>query len=214
MMKILKNEIETEIIEKKSKFICNLFFIKNEIEANEKLENIKKKYYDAKHWTYAYRFGFYGDNVKMSDDGEPKGTAGLPMLNILKGENITYCISIVTRYFGGVLLGTGGLLRAYSESLKKAIDGSIFLDLKKGINVDISLNYNDYGKIENYFKEENAIHKINIDFKNDILLNYMIEEDAYDKIKNNIKNLTLDKAKIQENKKSEFYINENKVCEL
>ena len=210
-MKILKNHIETEIVEKKSKFICNLFFVKNEIEANEKLEIIKKKYYDAKHSTYAYVIGFNNDKLKSSDDGEPKGTAGLPMINILKNENIIYCISIVTRYFGGVLLGTGGLLRAYSESLKKSIDNAIFLELKKGYNIDIKVNYNDYGKLENFFKEESSAYKVKIEFKDDILLNYIIEEEKYEQVKNNIINLTLDKARITENSLCEFYINENKV---
>ena len=122
---ILKDEM-AEIVEKKSKFIANIFYVENVEEAEAKVKEVKRKYYDAKHNCIAYRVIENGRIVeKSSDDGEPSGTAGGPMLNILQKNNLCNLVVIVTRYFGGILLGTGGLVRAYSEATQKAIEKSI-----------------------------------------------------------------------------------------
>ena len=110
-MKVITSEATAEVVEKKSRFIANLFYISSEDEAESKLNEIRKKHYDAKHNCYAYVIGKDAETLKSSDDGEPSGTAGHPMLDILKGNNLTNCIAIVTRYFGGTLLGTGGLVK-------------------------------------------------------------------------------------------------------
>ena len=121
----IKGHVETEIVEKKSKFIANMFYIENAQEAEEIIKKTKKKYFDARHNCIAYRVI---ENERLiersSDDGEPSGTAGAPMLNILQKNNLVNVLIIVTRYFGGILLGTGGLVRAYSSSLQKAIEES------------------------------------------------------------------------------------------
>ena len=135
-MKVLLETTTAEIVEKKSRFIANVFYVENENEADARLNEIRKKYYDAKHNCYAYILGKNGENMKSSDDGEPQGTAGHPMLDILKGEGITNCIAIVTRYFGGTLLGTGGLVRAYSESLKAAIKNAKFSNIYDGFDLN------------------------------------------------------------------------------
>ena len=112
----IKENVLAEIVEKKSKFIANLFYIESQQEAEKIIKQIKKKYYDARHNCIAYRV-IENDSVieKSSDDGEPSGTAGAPMLNILQKNNLCNVLVVVTRYFGGILLGTGGLVRAYSN---------------------------------------------------------------------------------------------------
>ena len=121
-MRILSIAKEGIYIEKKSKFICHLFKVEDFDAATEKINLEKKKYFDAKHHCTAIVLGENGDVCRCSDDGEPSGTAGRPMLEILKHENLTNICCVVTRYFGGTLLGTGGLVRAYSEALKDAIN--------------------------------------------------------------------------------------------
>lgn len=119
---ILENNIQAEITEKKSRFIANLFYVENADEAEIRIKEIKKKYHDAKHNCFAYLIFENGEIYKkFSDDGEPSGTAGAPMMEIIEKENLRNVLIVVTRYFGGILLGTGGLVRAYSDSLKEAI---------------------------------------------------------------------------------------------
>ena len=109
---------EKEIVEKKSRFIAQIIKITSEEEANKKILEIKKKHRDAKHNVFAYRI--VNGIEKFSDDGEPSGTAGVPILDILRGEKLENILLVVTRYFGGILLGTGGLVRAYSSAAKEA----------------------------------------------------------------------------------------------
>ena len=118
----IKENISSEIVEKKSKFIANLFYVETVQEAEQIIKQINKKYFDARHNCIAYRIVEDEQIVeKSSDNGEPSGTAGAPMLNILQKNNLANVLIIVTRYFGGILLGTGGLVRAYSNSLLRAM---------------------------------------------------------------------------------------------
>ncbi len=122
-MNTIKEEVTAQIVEKKSKFISDLCYVSTIEDAESKIAQIHKKYYDAKHHCYAYRIQTKDGIVeKASDDGEPSGTAGAPMLNLLKKQNLSNVIIIVTRYFGGILLGTGGLVRAYTEATKEALN--------------------------------------------------------------------------------------------
>ncbi len=124
-MKTINENITEQIVEKKSKFICDLIYVNSMEEVEENLQKIRKKYYDAKHHCFAFRIQNKNGIVeKSSDDGEPSGTAGAPMLNLLSKNELVNCLAVVTRYFGGILLGTGGLVRAYSEVTKKAIEGA------------------------------------------------------------------------------------------
>ncbi len=137
-----------EIVVKKSRFIANVFPVSSEEEALAKVTEIKKKYHDARHSCYAYRIGKKGESVKYSDDGEPQGTAGIPMLDILRGEDITEVVVIVTRYFGGILLGTGGLVRAYSGAAKAGLAAAGLADKVLCRKVEISSDYSLHGKIQ------------------------------------------------------------------
>ena len=124
-----------EIVEKKSRFIATVRPVKNEEEPLAFLEEMRKKYWDARHNCYAYSIGKNREFTRCSDDGEPSGTAGRPMLDVILGEDIYNVAVVVTRYFGGVLLGTGGLVRAYSKAVQEGLAGSLVIEKKKGISL-------------------------------------------------------------------------------
>ena len=152
---ILKNET-AEIVEKKSKFIANLFHVESVEEAENRIKDVKKKYHDARHNCIAYRVAENGQIIeKSSDDGEPSGTAGGPMLNILQKNNLCNLVIVVTRYFGGILLGTGGLVRAYSEVTQQAIEKSTKVIKVIGREMIIELDYSNLEKFKYYCKNNN-----------------------------------------------------------
>jgi len=194
---ILKNET-AEIIEKKSKFIADIYPVRNVEEAENKIKEIKKKYYDAKHHCIAYRI-IEEDRIieKSSDDGEPSGTAGAPMLNILQGSNLCNIIVVVTRYFGGILLGTGGLVRAYSDATKKAIQKSELVFQKDGFEIELET---DYSNLENfkYYCKSNDINIINIDYSENIKIKIEIEKEKKDIFLKNIEEQKINKIRIVE----------------
>ena len=156
MFKTIKENNSAEIVEKKSKFIGNIFYIESEEEADTIIKNIKKKYHDARHNCYAYKIN--KDNIsRFSDDGEPSGTAGAPMLAIIEGKGLSNVLVIVTRYFGGILLGTGGLVRAYSDCTSKVIDESEIIEKEFGYEMTCEVEYKNLDKIKYYFDKNNII---------------------------------------------------------
>ncbi|MBR3288746.1 MAG: YigZ family protein [Lachnospiraceae bacterium] len=214
-MRVILENKTAEIVEKKSRFIANIFYVESVETAEEKLAEIKKKYYDAKHNCFAYIIGTNGEQVKSSDDGEPQGTAGHPMLDILKGNELTNCIAIVTRYFGGTLLGTGGLVRAYSDSLKAAIALAEFSEIKTAYEVQFDLNYDDYGKVEklvqNYNNSENSIYSLDKTFEDVVKLRYLVSQDIFDSFKNEIVNMTRGKTTLDERISRTYFVANNKI---
>ncbi|MEG2893885.1 MAG: YigZ family protein [Clostridium sp.] len=147
---ILK-DMEVSFEERKSLFICNIKRISNEAEAMEFINSIKAKYKDATHNVFAY---VTNNKISMrySDDGEPQGTAGPPALEVLKREGINDVAVVVTRYFGGILLGAGGLIRAYGASCKQGVDAAVKVKRVEGVNFTITCDYEKYGKINNYLQ--------------------------------------------------------------
>ncbi|HAE80560.1 MAG TPA: YigZ family protein [Lachnoclostridium sp.] len=154
--KILYKGGEGEIVEKKSRFIATLRPIASEEEAAQFLAEIRKKYWDARHHCSAFVLGERGDLTRCSDDGEPSGTAGRPMLDVLTGEGLTGCMAVVTRYFGGTLLGTGGLVRAYGGAVREGLKNCVLLTCIEGVRLVISSDYTDLGKIQYILVEEKA----------------------------------------------------------
>lgn len=136
-----------EVIEKKSRFIGELHHISDADEAKSLIAAARKKYYDARHHCYAYLLGAEGEIKKYGDDGEPQGTAGLPMLSVLEGKELTDCIVIVTRYFGGTLLGTGGLVRAYTAAAETAAADAKFAMKVPAVRIVISSDYKNEGAL-------------------------------------------------------------------
>lgn len=139
---------QDEIIEKKSRFIATVAPVESEEEALAFIEAMKKKYWDARHNCFAYVIGERGQLARCSDDGEPGGTAGKPMLDVLLGEEIRNIVVVVTRYFGGTLLGTGGLVRAYSSSTQAGIRASVIITRIRGLKLNIKTDYNGLGKVQ------------------------------------------------------------------
>lgn len=139
---------EAEIIEKKSRFIATVRPVKSEEEALAFIEAMKKKYWNATHNCFAYVIGEHFQMQRCSDDGEPSGTAGRPMLDVLLGEEIHDVVVVVTRYFGGTLLGTGGLVRAYSASTKEGLNASKVITKMYGKRVSVETDYTGLGKIQ------------------------------------------------------------------
>lgn len=186
MFKTIKNESTAEIIEKKSKFISHVFYIESVLEAEKKIEEIKKKYHDARHNCYAYRIIDENGNIeRQSDDGEPAGTAGSPILGILQKRKLYNVLVVVTRYFGGILLGTGGLVKAYSEATSLALTKAEEIGKEKGYIAEISLDYQKQEEFE-YICEKNDINIISKEYTDKIKNLIEISEEKYEKIfKNN-----------------------------
>ena len=145
--KVLLEGGEGEIIEKKSRFIATVAKCETEEEAVRFIESMKKKYWDARHNCSAFVIGDRGELTRCSDDGEPSGTAGRPMLEVLLGEGVRNVAVVVTRYFGGVLLGTGGLVRAYTQAVKEGLNNCVIGTNRLGCELQVVTDYNGVGKI-------------------------------------------------------------------
>lgn len=141
-------EAEGEIIEKKSRFIATVRPVKTEQEARAFIEEMKKKYWNATHNVFAYQIGERNELQRFSDDGEPQGTAGMPVLNVLKGEDIKDTAIVVTRYFGGTLLGTGGLVRAYGKAAKEGLLAAGIAEMVLYRKYAVTAEYTDSGKVQ------------------------------------------------------------------
>jgi len=194
MSKILLENVNAQIKVKKSVFICNMSFVNTKEEALSYINKIRKEHYDATHNCYAYVV----DNGKyehFSDDGEPSGTAGRPMLAVLNGNDMVNVVAIVTRYFGGVLLGTGGLVRAYSDALKEALKTAKTAERLLGIHYVFSVDYTYVGKIKHNISENN-IELLEEKYSNDVEIDTIISLDKYDEFTKNLVDMTSGGVKI------------------
>lgn len=177
-----------ELVEKKSKFIASLYIVNSVQEAEEKIKQVKKKFYDAKHNCSAYVINQNGEiTKKSSDDGEPSGTAGAPMLEILEKNNFANVLVVVTRYFGGILLGTGGLVRAYSDSLKGAIKNATIAYQEPGYELEVTLEYSDLENFK-YYCGKNNIRIIDNEYLDNVICKIELNIDEKDKLEDDYKN--------------------------
>lgn len=156
MFYTIKEDCSAEITEKKSKFICNVFHVESVEEAEKKLNIIRKKYHDARHNCFVYKV-VEEEVFKASDDGEPSGTAGVPMLNIVNGRNISNVLVVVTRYFGGILLGTGGLVRAYSLATTTALDNATIIKQEEGLEAEFFVDYKELEEVKYHLKNRGIV---------------------------------------------------------
>ncbi len=183
-IKRLRESAQIEFVEKKSLFIGYSTIVKNEEEALSIIKSKKKEYADATHNVYAYMIG---DNIaRYSDDNEPQGTAGMPVLNSIRMSGITDVLVVVTRYFGGILLGAGGLVRAYSTAASMALEAGGEAVFENYVELEIKCPYSDYGKIST----ELSIFDVIIDgtkFEDEVTVNIAVKEDLFDAL---IKKLT------------------------
>ena len=189
-MKSIQKEITSEIIINKSKFITILTNINDIDKVKEKLEEIKKQYKDATHYCYAY---IINNHERCSDNGEPSGTAGMPILNVLKQNDLTNILCVVIRYFGGIKLGAGGLIRAYSTSASAALNKAIITNLVNGYNITIEFSYNNLKQID-YLLKNIDIKK---DYQTNIIYTFNITEEKLKQIESELNKLSKIKLKKQ-----------------
>lgn len=188
---------EGELIEKKSRFIATVIPVESEEEALAFIEAMKKKYWNATHNCSAYVIGEKGQLKRCSDDGEPSGTAGRPMLEVLEGEGIRNVAVVVTRYFGGTLLGTGGLVRAYSASVKAGLASSVIITKIPGVKLKIETDYTGLGKIQ-YLLGEMGIRTLDSQYTDHVELDVLVSETMLERVKAELIEGTNGQAKLEE----------------
>ncbi len=199
-----------EIEEKKSRFIANTQPVSSEEEALAFLAKMRKQYWDARHNCFAYTIGKNHELQRCSDDGEPGGTAGRPMLDVLVREGIHDCMVVVTRYFGGTLLGTGGLVRAYQRSVREGLANSAIIEKKTGIPLTIHTDYNGIGKIR-YLTAKNNITAMDTRYTDTAELDVMVPADFLDAFCAEITESTGGRAKLTAGAPIEFAVIGEKI---
>lgn len=182
-----------EIEVKKSRFIAEVFYVDNEDIAKDHIIEIRKKYFDAKHHVYSYKIG---NLERFSDDGEPQGTAGTPLLDIIKKRNLNNILVVVTRYFGGTLLGTGGLVKAYSDAFNVALENANIVNKDIGLEYEITIKYENFEKIK-YICQNLKIEIKTVEYGSDINLVMNSSNNAYKELMQNY-NLIKDSKMINE----------------
>ena len=193
---------ESEIVEKKSRFIATVRQVESEEEALKFLEEMKKKYWDARHNCFVYSIGMNREFTRCSDDGEPSGTAGRPMLDVILGEDIYNVAVVVTRYFGGVLLGTGGLVRAYSKAVQEGLAASRVILKKQGISMKITTDYTGVGKIQ-YIAGERKLPILDSEYTDKVMMKLLVPVQDIESVQKAITEGTNGRAKIE--KDQELY---------
>ncbi len=184
----VKGPVECEIIEKKSRFIANLSPVCDEKSAMEFISEIKRKYADATHNVFAYYID-HGTYARYSDDGEPQGTAGMPVLNSLKMSGITDVAIVVTRYFGGILLGANGLIRAYSAAASCALNSGEKVIFEPYLICRASFSYSEYQKLVNMLRQIGAAEE-NVSFGESVQMDISVKKDKIDLLTELVADLT------------------------
>lgn len=201
--KTVKGEIKSEFTEQKSIFITNISHVESEDEANKFIEEISEKYKDATHNCTAFIINTNPLIKRYNDDGEPTGSAGLPMLSVLEKNEVKNIVAVVTRYFGGKLLGKGGLIRAYSKGVSECLNNKIIYKIPFFV-VELIHSYNVLGQIENYLNE-NKIYIIDKDFTDKVKMNIYLSEESFDRITEDLINLTSAEISIKKIKTEMLY---------
>jgi uncharacterized YigZ family protein len=193
----IKGRGEAELIEKKSRFIAHVIPIAEESEAIAHIESIKKQYWDARHNVYAYRLGDNNQIQRYSDDGEPSGTAGMPVLDVLRAKDIKNTLIVVTRYFGGTLLGTGGLVRAYGRSASDGVAAAGLVIRELCTNISVITDYTLSGKVQYEANTGGYIIKDTV-YTDTVETKLLVETDRVDGFIKRITDITNGKAEIKQ----------------
>lgn len=193
-----------EIVEKKSRFIAHVFPVETEEEALRLIEETKKKYWDARHNCYAFVLGEWGDISRCTDDGEPSGTAGRPILEVLTGAGLHNVLLIVTRYFGGTLLGTGGLVRAYSQAAQAGLAESVIIDKISGRRLALETDYNGIGRLQ-YIIAQMDLPTIDTEYAENVALSVAVPDSRCDEFISKITEATAGQVHISGQEERIFY---------
>ena len=187
-MKEVFQEGQGEWIDKKSKFIGKLVYVKSEDEVNQYLDCMRKEHYNARHHCYAYILGEQGQIKRFSDDKEPSGTAGKPILEALERAQLSNALLVVIRYFGGVLLGTGGLVHAYQNGARIAIENSVLVERLQGYLCEIKTDYGLLGKIQ-YLLKEAEIEILSSQFVENVILEVALLPEQEEQLRTKLKSI-------------------------
>ena len=188
---------EGELVEKKSRFIATVRPVKTEEEANQFVEEMRKKYWDARHNCWAFILGERQEFKRCSDDGEPSQTAGKPMMDVLTGAGLTDVAVVVTRYFGGTLLGTGGLVRAYSGAVQEGLKNSTVITKYLGVKLSVTTDYNGVGKLQYLFGQK-EIPILSAEYTDKVVFTVLVESSRIQEIKKAITEATSATAQMEE----------------
>lgn len=209
-IKILYKGGSGEIVEKKSRFIATLEKIETEEEALSFIARMKKQYWDARHNCYAFVAGKNQELQRCSDDGEPGGTAGRPMLDVLLREDVHNLAVVVTRYFGGTLLGTGGLVRAYQKAVQEGLKNSVVIEKIQGRTLVIDTDYNSIGKIQ-YILAQQEIKELESDYTDKVMIKVMVPVEKLEKLQEAVTEGTNGTARFQMGELADFAVVEGEV---
>ncbi len=179
---------EAELVEKRSRFIGHVWPVESEEEARACIEAMKKKYYDARHNCWCYRIK-EGGVERYSDDGEPQGTAGQPMLNVFQKEAVTNVCCVVTRYFGGILLGAGGLVRAYTQGAKDALDAAGISVVRRWVEVTVPCPYAFFGRVRQEVEGQDGVVS-DVEYAADVTVRALLPEEHVEKFTSRLTELT------------------------
>ena len=192
-----------EIIEKKSRFIANIKSVESVEEAQAYIEEIKKKYWDARHNCSAFSVGVERVTTRCNDDGEPSGTAGKPILEVISGSGVHNIVIVVSRYFGGTLLGTGGLVRAYTDAARAGIENSDIVEKVPGKRMELSMDYTDLGKVQ-YLLAQNEVLIEETEYTDKVIIHALFSEEEKEMLKKKIIEATSGRVGIQEGEEVYF----------
>ena len=192
-----------EVVEKKSRFIAHVIPITSEEDALQIIESLKKEYWDARHNCYAFVTGANNEVQRFSDDGEPQGTAGKPILEVLLNKNVNNTLILVTRYFGGTLLGTGGLIRAYGQAAVEGLKDAEIMEVSEGISFDLAVDYESIGKIK-YNMVQFGVGDAEEEYGEGVTLRIQMKKADFEKFKTSVVDATSGKAKFSEVEECEY----------
>ena len=188
-------EAESEFVEKRSRFIGHVWPVDSEDQAQELLRRVKKQHYDARHNCWCYLLG--GSVVRYSDDGEPQGTGGVPVLDVINKSGLTDVCVVVTRYFGGILLGASGLTRAYSQGCSMAVNAARKMKMCECSRISFSCDYTLYGKVS-YALPEYGVIMEKEDFADSVDLAFLVKSELSDKLKKQLTDISCGKLELSE----------------
>ena len=193
-----------EIVEKKSRFIAQVFPVETEEEVLQILEETRKKYWDARHNCYAFVLGAGGEITRCSDDGEPSGTAGRPILEVLTGRRLRNVLVIVTRYFGGTLLGTGGLVRAYSQSAQAGLAASRVITKQAGCLLTVDTDYNGIGNLQ-YLAAQSGLAVLDTVYTESVQMKVLVPTELCGSVQKEITEATSGQAGISQDEAEVYF---------
>lgn len=202
-MRVIAQQAQGELVEKKSRFIATIRPVETREEAEQFIAEMKKKYWDARHNCSAYVLGAGNETMHSSDDGEPSGTAGRPMLAVLTGQDVHNVAVVVTRYFGGVLLGTGGLVRAYQGAVLSALENARIAEQVTLLELDATVDYSDVGRVEYFVSQHDEIRLEGREYTDKVKMMMLVQPQKADQMMEGLTQATNARASLKKGRERE-----------